>query len=343
MSTEPVERIDAAAPTSRPSRLGCAKSLSRLEREIERLERRGTDDGAEVSTRLSRMRGHLAELMERAYSAVGGWQTVELARHSDRPVLADYIRLLVRDYCELHGDRCFGDDRAILTGWGRIGGRRVMLLGHNKGREIEDRVACCFGYPHPEGYRKALRAMRLAEKFDVPVVSLIDTPGAHPGVGAEERGVAEAIAVNLREMSRLRVPVVCVVIGEGGSGGALGIGVGDLVGMLQHAYYSVITPEGCASILFHDVGRARQAAEALRLTAEDLKRFHLIDEIIEEPLGGAHRDMEGCARGVERFIRDSLRELATVTRETLLVRRCERLRDFGAEFIRPALAATEAP
>ncbi|HEX41704.1 MAG TPA: acetyl-CoA carboxylase carboxyltransferase subunit alpha, partial [Phycisphaerales bacterium] len=256
--------------------------------------------------------------------------TVQVARHPKRPLLMDYISLMVKDFRELHGDRCFGDDRAMVTGFGHIGRNRVMLIGQNKGRAMKEKVACNFGCPNPEGYRKALLKMKLAEKFRLPVVTLIDTPGAYPGVGAEERGQAQAIAVNLMEMARLTVPVVCIVIGEGGSGGALGIGVGDRLAMLEFAYYSVISPEGCAGILWRDGSQAPAAAEALRLTSKELKQLGLVDAVIPEPLGGAHRNIHDTVFSVEQYVTRTLTELSRLSTDVLLERRYERLRKIGS-------------
>ncbi|MEK6675296.1 MAG: carboxyl transferase domain-containing protein, partial [Planctomycetota bacterium] len=246
MSAEP-HPSRVASPPGPSARGEYDIALARLEREITRIEELQTQGGSDLALELCGVRDRLVTLAERAYSHLNGWQTVQIARHPARPVLPHYLEMIVRDFCELSGDRCFRDDRAVTVGFGRIAGHKVMVVGHNKGRDTHDRVARCFGHPHPEGFRKALRAMKLAEKFGLPVVSFIDTPGAYPGVGAEERGTAQAIAVNLMEMARLRVPIICAVIGEGGSGGALGIGVGDRIGVLSHSYYSVITPEGCAS------------------------------------------------------------------------------------------------
>jgi acetyl-CoA carboxylase carboxyl transferase subunit alpha len=257
------------------------------------------------------------------------WQTVQVARHPDRPLLSDYLNLMVKDFRELHGDRCFGDDRAIVTGFGQIGRERVLIVGQNKGKNTKQKVACNFGCPNPEGYRKALTKMKFAEKFGIPVVTFIDTPGAYPGVGAEERGQAQAIAVNLTEMSRLKVPVICVVIGEGGSGGALGIGVGDKLAMLEFAYYSVISPEGCAAILWRDGAQAPQAAEALRLTSKDLFKLGLIDAVISEPLGGAHRNLRDTIYNVEQYIVKTLRDLKRTKLDNLLENRYIKLRSIG--------------
>ena len=263
------------------------------------------------------------------------WETVQVARHPKRPLSTDYLRMVFCDFCELHGDRAFGDDKAVVTGFARIGGHRVLFIGHNKGKEVKERIACNFGCAHPEGYRKALHKMRLAEKYRLPVVSLIDTQGAYPGIGAEERGIAHAIARNLMEMTRLRTPIVCVVIGEGGSGGALGLAVGDRVAMFQHAFYSVISPEGCAAILWRTAEHRKHAAEALRLTSRELMKLDLIDEIIPEPVGGAHRDPQAAAAVLEKYVTGALNDLKRLTLNSLLKRRQERLRSLGSFFDDP--------
>jgi acetyl-CoA carboxylase carboxyl transferase subunit alpha len=236
---------------------------------------------------------------------------------------------MVKDFGELHGDRCFGDDRAIITGLGHIGRERVLVVGQNKGKTTKQKIACNFGCPNPEGYRKALAKMKFAEKFGISIVTLIDTPGAYPGIGAEERGQAQAIAVNLYEMSRLRVPIICIVIGEGGSGGALGIGVGDKLAMLEFAYYSVISPEGCAAILWRDGSQAPKAAEALKLTSKDLHKLGLVDAVIPEPLGGAHRSLHDTVYNVEKYIVKTLRDLKRAKIDNLLDTRYARLRSIG--------------
>jgi len=257
------------------------------------------------------------------------WQTVEVARHPDRPMTTDYLGLTFDEFVELHGDRFFGDDRAIRTGWAKLDTFKVMVVGHQKGRGLKERTACNYGFAHPEGYRKAMAKMRLAAKFRLPVVCLIDTGGAYPGIGAEERGQAQVIASSMFEMSRLRTPVICVVIGEGGSGGALGIGVGDRVAMLQHAYYSVISPEGCAGILWKSHTFKEQAAKALKMTSKDLLGLGLIDEIIAEPLGGAHRDHHLMASRLKMFLRNHLRELVGQPTDRLLKARYQKFRRMG--------------
>lgn len=270
-------------------------------------------------------------LLKGIYSSLTPWQTVQVSRHPQRPLMGDYLNLMFNDVRPLHGDRCFGDDPAIVTALGQIGRQRVMFIGQNKGKDVKEKIACNFGCPNPEGYRKALAKMKLAEKYGLPIVTLIDTPGAYPGIGAEERGQAQAIAVNLMEMSRLRVPIVCVIIGEGGSGGALGIGVGDKVAILQHAYYSVISPEGCAAILWHDGTQAPIAAEALRLTGKELLKLKLIDTVIEEPLGGAHRNIHDTIYNVEQYITKTLNQLKRISIDKLVEMRYQKLRDIGSD------------
>ena len=288
---------------------------------------KGIDYSAEIRVL---QRQQVAEL-KRIYSNLTAWQVVQVARHPRRPILADYIELMVKDFRELHGDKCFADDRAIITGLGHIGTERVMVVGQNKGKSTKEKIACNFGCANPEGYRKAIAKMELAEKFGVPIVTLIDTPGAYPGIGAEERGQAQAIAVNLMKMSRLTVPIICIVIGEGGSGGALGIGVGDRLAMLEFAYYSVISPEGCAAILWRDGSQAPDAAEALKLTSKDLQKLRLVDDVIAEPLGGAHRNIHDTVYNVERYIVKTLAALKRTKTENLLENRYKRLRKQGSD------------
>jgi len=282
-------------------------------------------------TELEDLRTTRDSILEKLYKRLTPWQIVQVARHSNRPQTMDYIRLICRDFRELHGDRHFGDDPAIITGFARIGSHKVMIIGHQKGKDTEERIACHFGCAHPEGYRKALAKMKLAEKFGLPVVALIDTPGAFPGIKAEERGQAEAIAMNLKEMSRLKTPIVSVVIGEGGSGGALGLGVADRVAMLQFAWYSVISPEGCAAILWKVANEEtnQAAASNLALTSEDNLKNGLIDTIIPEPLGGAHRDNELVATNLEKWIVDTLQDLERFNPQTLVHRRYEKFAGMG--------------
>jgi len=305
------------------------KPFAALEEQIRDLETLQAERNVDMSAEIRDIRRSLVDMIRKKYAALTPWELVQVARHPARPLARDYIDAFVADFKELHGDRHFGDDRAMVTGFGKIGGEKVMLVAQHKGRDTEEKVACNFGCPHPEGYRKALRAMKLAEKYRLPVVSLIDTPGAFPGIGAEERGQAEAIAVNLMEMARLRTPVVCTIIGEGGSGGALGIGVGDRVAILQYAYYSVISPEGCAAILWRTAKMAPDAAQSLRLTPAHLLELGIVDEIIPEPLGGAHRDPRAMATALERRLVQHLRRLRRIDADTLLETRYERIRHVG--------------
>ena len=300
-----------------------------LEKQIEALAARpDAERYAEERETLARSRDGL---LAKIYADLSPWDTVRVARHPNRPQTGDYIEMMCRDFRELHGDRAYGDDAAIIAGLGRIGPHKVMIIGHQKGRTTQEKVACNFGCAHPEGYRKALHKMKLAEKFRLPIVTLIDTPGAYPGVQAEERGQAEAIAKNLLEMSRLNTPIVCVVIGEGGSGGALGIAVGDRVAMLENAWYSVISPEGCAAILWKQANEETNpaAATALALTASDNLRNGLIDDVIPEPVGGAHRDPAQAAERLHGWIVEQLRELEALRVQTLVRRRYERFRKMG--------------
>jgi acetyl-CoA carboxylase carboxyl transferase subunit alpha len=278
---------------------------------------------------IRRLRRELANLKRTIYAHLQPWETVRVSRHPQRPQTRDYIDLIFDQFVELHGDRSFGDDQSIVTGFGHLGDAKVMLIGHQKGKTIVDRPLCNFGCAHPEGYRKALVKMRLAAKFGLPIITFIDTPGAYPGIAAEERGQALIIAENLLAMSQLDAPIICIVIGEGGSGGALGIGVGDRLAMLEHAYYSVISPEGCATILWKSSEHAPKAAEALKMTSRDLLRFGIIDEIIPEPLGGAHRDHREMASNVKSFLIRSLRELADLPAAERLQRRYEKFRRMG--------------
>ena len=308
------------------------KPIAKMEAEIQRLESSQVVSGRDYSDIIKSIREQLVAALKEAYGKLTPWENVLVARHPRRPLTRDYIRVLCKDFCELHGDRLCADDKAIVCGFARLAGQRVMLIGHQKGRDTREKIESNFGCAHPDGYRKALRAMKLAAKFHVPVVCLIDTPGAYPGVEAEERGIASAIAVNLMEMSRLPTPIVACVIGEGGSGGALGIAVADQVAVMQHAYYSVISPEGCAAILWRSGEHAPRAADALGLTPNDLKRLELIDAIVPEPLGAAHRDPEDAAKNLERWVARSLRDLRRPKIETVLRRRYERLRNLGSFF-----------
>lgn len=307
--------------------------IAKLDREITELIRLSSQKGIDYSTEIRKLRQETVFKLKRIYSNLTAWQIVRVARHPKRPILPDYLKLMVQDFRELHGDRCFGDDRAIITGLGQIGREKVLIVGQNKGRDTKEKIKCNFGCANPEGYRKALAKMRFAEKFNIPVITLIDTPGAYPGIGAEERGQAQAIATNLKEMSRLRVPIICIVIGEGGSGGAIGIGVGDRLAMLEFAYYSVISPEGCAAILWRDNSKAEEAAEALKLTSKDLFKLGLIDAVIPEPLGGAHRNVRDTVYNVRRYITETLAELKHLTISDLRKKRYQKLRSQGL-FIR---------
>ena len=313
-----------------------------IDRQMKELRKLSSVKGIDYSAEIRRLQQEQVAELKRVYSSLNAWQTVQVARHPKRPLLDDYLSLMVKDFRELHGDRCFGDDRAIVTGLGHIGRERVLVVGQNKGRTTKQKVACNFGCANPEGYRKAIAKMKFAEKFGIPIVTLIDTPGAYPGIGAEERGQAQAIAVNLMEMSRLRVPIICICIGEGGSGGALGIGVGDRLAMLEFAYYSVISPEGCAAILWRDGSQAPDAAEALKLTSRDLYKLELVDAIIPEPLGGAHRNTHDTVYNVEQFIIKTLRDLKRMKTQNLLENRYKRLCSAGitpAERLRRKTAA----
>jgi acetyl-CoA carboxylase carboxyl transferase subunit alpha len=287
--------------------------------------------GTDVSEEVRRIRKELAGLILKTYSNLSPWETILVSRHVHRPQTVDYIQMICDDFVELHGDRAIGDDRALRTGFARLGDQRIMLIGHQKGHTFKERSECMFGCAHPEGYRKAMNKMRLAAKFRIPVVCLIDTPGAYPGIGAEERGVAQLIATSLLEMSRLPTPIICVVIGEGGSGGALGIGIGDRVAMLENAYYSVISPEGCAGILWKEANEQtkRLAAEALKLTARDLFRLRVIDDIIPEPLGGAHRDPQQMGNILKAKLLRYLRDLKEMPLEELLDQRYQKFRRMG--------------
>lgn len=299
-----------------------------LEARITKLES-ATNNQPESLEELRRMRRELNELKRRVYKQLEPWETVQVARHPERPMTTDYLELIFEDFMELHGDRTFGDDRAIRTGFAKLDQYKVMVVGHQKGKNYKDRTACYFGCAHPEGYRKSLAKMKMAAKYNMPAIAFIDTPGAYPGIGAEERGQAQVIALCLQEMSRLPTPIVCVVIGEGGSGGALGIGVGDRVAMLEHSYYSVISPEGCAGILWKSHEYAEQAARALKMTSRDLLQLGVIDEVIEEPLGGAHRDYHQMSQSLKRFLLQSLRELIAKEKPQLLQERYEKFRRLG--------------
>lgn len=315
------------------------KTVFTLERKLYEIERH-TDRTDESEQEIRSLRQQIHDQLRELYGNLSAWQTVQVARHKDRPYTRDYLNLAFDDFVELHGDKHFGDDRAMLTGFGKIDRFKVMVVGHQKGRTYRERAACHFGCAHPEGYRKAMRRMRMAEKYSLPVICFIDTPGAYPGIGAEERGQAQVIAESMFMMSRLRTPVICVVIGEGGSGGALGIGVGDRVAMLQHSYYSVISPEGCAGILWKSHQYAPQAAESLKFTSENLARLGIVDEVIAEPLGGAHRDQHQMAARLKSYLTKTLRELDNRSVDQLLKDRYEKFRRMGV-FLEDPQSTTE--
>ncbi|HKK05165.1 MAG TPA: acetyl-CoA carboxylase carboxyl transferase subunit alpha [Gammaproteobacteria bacterium] len=303
--------------------------IAELEAKIEELRYVGTDSEINLGDEIARLQAKSRELTESIFSNLSSWQVSQLARHPQRPYTQDYIERIFTDFQELHGDRAFADDPAIVGGLARLDGRPVMVIGQQKGRDTKEKVYRNFGMPRPEGYRKAMRLMQLAERFKVPVLTFIDTPGAYPGVGAEERGQSEAIARNLFVMSELRTPVVCTVIGEGGSGGALAIGVGDRVMMLQYSTYSVISPEGCASILWKSADKAADAAEALGITSPRLKELGLIDQVIPEPLGGAHRDADAMAQRLKHALVEALDRLDQVGLDKLLEQRYQHLMLYG--------------
>lgn len=306
------------------------KPLLDLEKQISELDQAPNDQTLDFAQEVKKLRQSHAALLKKTYAKLTPWQIVQVARHPGRPQASDYISAIAKDYCLLKGDRKFRDDPAITTGFGRVGPHKCLIVANNKGKNTKEKIACNFGCAHPEGYRKAILKMKLAEKFNLPVVTFIDTPGAYPGIGAEERGQSQAIAYNLREMSLLRVPIVSVVIGEGGSGGALGIGVADRVAMLQYSWYSVISPEGCAAILWKTGDQAKAAAEQLNLTAKDNLRLGTIDNIIPEPLGSAHRDPQSVYEKVEEYIINNLRELKRYKTDNLVNRRYEKFRSMGA-------------
>jgi acetyl-CoA carboxylase carboxyl transferase subunit alpha len=312
------------------------KPIEELEIKIEELKRLSDGKDINIAGEVRKLEKKVKDLRTDIFLKLTPWQKTLLARHPDRPYTLDYIGLITEDFIELHGDRRFADDKAIVGGLAKIKGNPVVIIGHQKGRGTKERILRNFGQPHPEGYRKALRLMEFAEKFKRPVITMIDTPGAYPGIGAEERGQAEAIAYNLMQMSRLRVPIIAIVIGEGGSGGALALGVSDRLYMLEHSVYSVISPEGCAAILWKKNGEQNsdeiksRAAEALKLTAQDLLQFKIIDDIIQEPIGGAHRGVEQTAKNIADKIVESLEELKTKTAGKLVEERYKRLRRIGS-------------
>jgi acetyl-CoA carboxylase carboxyl transferase subunit alpha len=305
------------------------KPIAELEQELEKLKHKAQTQNIDMSDEIAAMDGKLADTKKRIYDNLSPWQRVQIARHTERPFMLDYISHVFDDFYELHGDRHVGDDHAMPGGFATLGGQRVIVVGHQKGRDTKENLLRNFGSAHPEGYRKSLRLMKLAEKFHLPVVALIDTPGAFPGIGAEERNIAEAIAFNLREMMLLKTPTVAVVLGEGGSGGALGIGVTDRVLMMENAYYSVISPEGCAAILWKHRKHAPEAAEAMKIAAPDLGALHLIDEVIPEPKGGAHHDHAQAAENLRAAVLKQIEALQKLSMEELLGQRYEKFRQYG--------------
>jgi len=305
------------------------KPVVTLEQKLDELRTSG-EEGIDLSDEIKSAEKKLEKAIKTIFDNLTPWQRVQVARHPLRPYSLDYIDHLTTDFLEYHGDRHYSDDRAMITGFGKWQGKEpICVIGHQKGRDTQENLERCFGSAHPEGYRKAIRIMRLAEKHHIPILCLIDTPGAFPGIGAEERGQAEAIAYNLREMGDLKVPIIAIVIGEGGSGGALGIGVADRIFVLENAYYSVISPEGCAAILWKDTARASDAAEALKLTGKDLIELGLIDGVIQEPLGGAHRDFETIAQTIGDTVTEALKELKTIARKDLPEERYQKFRKMG--------------
>lgn len=304
------------------------RDIYELELRLERLEQQ-SEPNEETTNAIRNMRNEIVQLRKSVFENLDAWQSVYVARHEERPQTYDYLDMIFDEFIELHGDRAYGDDRAMLTGFARIDGHKVLFVGQHKGRNLKERTTHNYGMAHPEGYRKALQKMQLAAKFKLPIISFIDTAGAYPGVGAEERGQAYQIALNLREMSQLGTPVICAVIGEGGSGGALGIGVGNHVCMMQYAYYSVISPEGCAGILWKDVKHADKAARALRFTGPDLMGFGVVDSIVPEPFGGAHQNPRQAATNLKIEILGAIKKFAGMSSEELIQHRYERFRRIG--------------
>lgn len=332
VGTELPVAVQAPVPQNTPTPrhvLEFEKPLAKLEQQIQELELLQQTKGVDYTKELRQLRTNYTSLLRKTYDNLSAWETVQVARHPQRPLFKDYVEMICREFREIHGDRHYGDDQAIRCGLARVAGYKVMLIGHHKGRDTKEKVQCYFGLAHPEGYRKALRCMKLAEKFGLPIVTFIDTPGAYPGIGAEERGQAESIARNLMEMSRLKTPIVSIVTGEGGSGGALGIAIADRVAMMEYAWYSVISPEACSAILFKDSDGAAQLADSLKLTSKDLMKLGVIDAIVPEPLGGAHRDPHSAAHNLEQFVAKSLQGLTRTKLNNLLERRYEKFRNQG--------------
>jgi acetyl-CoA carboxylase carboxyl transferase subunit alpha len=304
--------------------------IAEVQAKIDALKNSDHKNDEKIGTELANLEQHAGGLVQNIYSKLTDWQIIQLARHPERPYTKDYLPRIFEDFDELHGDRAFGDDQAVIGGLARVDGHVVMVIGQQKGRSTKEKINHNFGMMHPEGYRKALRLMKLAEKFDIPVVTFIDTPGAYPGIKAEERGQSEAIARNLFEMAKLTVPIICIVIGEGCSGGALGIGIGDKLIMMEYSYFATISPEGCATILWKTAEKAEHAAEIMGITAEKLAQQNVIDEVIKEPLGGAHRDFNQAAENIKKMILKQLSELNELDKETLLDRRYQKMQAYGA-------------
>lgn len=311
------------------SGLDFEKPILELERKIEELKKFTSSEKIDLRSEIKNLEDKLDRAKREIFESLTPWQRVQISRHPKRPYTLDYIGAIMTDFIELHGDRAFADDLAIICGFAKLDNARLMVIGHQKGRDVKENLKRNFGSAHPEGYRKAIRLMKLAEKFDVPICCLIDTPGAYPGVGAEERGQAGAIAYNLCEMAQIKVPIIIIVIGEGGSGGALGIGVGDKVCVMENAYYSVISPEGCAAILWKDRAKAPEAARVLKLTAYELLEAGIIDEVIKEPLGGAHRNLEEAARYLKASIIKNLNEILSLSKDEMVKKRYEKFRKIG--------------
>jgi len=305
------------------------KPILELEKKIKELKSFTSKEDIDLSGEIKKLEERLEKVKVDIFSQLTPWQRVQIARHPKRPYTLDYIDLIMTDFIELHGDRLYGDDKALITGLAKIDGKKIVIIGHQKGKDTKENLMRNFGSAHPEGYRKAMRVMELAEKFNLPIVIFIDTPGAYPGIGAEERGQAEAIARNLFKMCMIKTPIIVFVIGEGGSGGALGIGIGDKTYVFEYAYYSVISPEGCAAILWKERSKAPDAAESLKLTGKDLREMDIIDDVVKEPLGGAHRDSHKMAATIKSVIKRDLEELKKVDKNKLIEKRYDRLRKIG--------------
>ncbi len=311
------------------SGLDFEKPILELERKVEELKKFTTSEKINLQSEIKKLEDKLEKVKREVFNNLTPWQRVQISRHPKRPYTLDYVRTIMSDFIELHGDRSFSDDRAIVCGLAKLNNFKIMIIGHQKGRDIKENLKRNFGSAHPEGYRKAIRVMKLAEKFDVPIFCFIDTPGAYPGIGAEERGQAEAIAYNLHEMAQITVPIIIIVIGEGGSGGALGIGVGDRICVMENAYYSVISPEGCAAILWRDRTQAPEAAKVLKITADELLELGIIDEVIKEPLGGAHRNPEQAMKNVKASMIKNLKEVSALDKDEIVKARYEKFRKIG--------------